>query len=261
MSCRSRAILVRSAAAAITACWSRSTSSLRARSSIQARYLLPEPAARPANSAATTMADRKSSERGTVPAGCHLTAAMAAPASSTPVASRARIRDSCAASVYSATSSTASPSSGKPSTHWMSAMALATTKTADGYRRRPASTTISAVWTMAASLPEKTDQASQSEHAARSSVTSSKSVASGWVRIRRRLWPNRPREISSGGCSPGHSRAGHAPAPGGAGSLVVMSMRFLRPRLPAAYPSGSRHPRGCAASSLVGAVTWAPYQT
>ncbi len=93
MSCRSRAILVRSAAAAISACWSRSTSSLRARSSIQARYLLPDPAARPANSAATTMADKKSSERGTVP-GCHLTAAMAAPASSTPVASRARIRDS-----------------------------------------------------------------------------------------------------------------------------------------------------------------------
>ena len=37
MSCRSLAILVRSAAAAIAACWSRSTSSLRARSSIQAR--------------------------------------------------------------------------------------------------------------------------------------------------------------------------------------------------------------------------------
>ena len=83
MSCSSLAIRVRSAAAAITACWSRSTSSLRARSSIQARYLLPEATVSPANSAATTVADRNSSERGSVPAGSHLTAAMTAPASST----------------------------------------------------------------------------------------------------------------------------------------------------------------------------------
>ena len=112
MSCSSRAIRVRSAAAAITACWSRSISSRRARSSIQARYLLPEATVSPANSAATTIADRNSSERGTVPASSTWTAAMIAPASSSPAASRARIRDSCAATVYSATSSATSPSSG-----------------------------------------------------------------------------------------------------------------------------------------------------
>ena len=132
MSCSSLAIRVRSAAAAITACWSRSVSSLRARSSIQARYLLPEAAVSPANSAATTIADRNSSERGTVPASCHLAAAMIAPASSSPAASRARIRDSWAATVYSATSSAASPSSGKPSSHWVNAMALVARKTANG---------------------------------------------------------------------------------------------------------------------------------
>ena len=132
MSCSSLAIRVRSAAVAITACWSRSVSSLRARSSIQARYLLPEAAVSPANSAASTSADRNSSERGTVPASCHLAAAMTAPAWSSPAASRARIRDSCAATVYSATSSAASPSSGKPSSHWVNAMALVARKTADG---------------------------------------------------------------------------------------------------------------------------------
>ena len=132
MSCSSLAIRVRSAAAAITACWSRSTSSLRARSSIQARYLLPEATVSPANNAATTVADRNSSERSSVPAGFHLTAAMTAPASSSPVASRVRRRDSCAATVYSATSSAASPSSGKPSSHWANAMALMSRKTADG---------------------------------------------------------------------------------------------------------------------------------
>ena len=72
MLCSSLAIRVRSAPAAITACWSRSVSSRRARSSIQARYLLPEATASPANNAATTMADRNSSERGAVPAGLPL---------------------------------------------------------------------------------------------------------------------------------------------------------------------------------------------
>jgi hypothetical protein len=150
MSCSSLAIRVRSAAAAITACWSRSVSSLRARSSIQARYLLPEATVSPANSAATTIADRNSSERGTVPASCHLAAAMTEPAPSSPVAIRARIRDSWAATVYRATSSATSPSSGKPSSHWANAMALAARKTADGWRRRKMSTAISAVCTMAA---------------------------------------------------------------------------------------------------------------
>ena len=94
------------------------------------------------------MADRNSSERGVVPAGSHLTAAMTAPAPSTPVASRVRIRDSWAATVYSATSSAASPSRGKPSSHWASAMALVTRKTADGCTRRTVSAAISAVCTM-----------------------------------------------------------------------------------------------------------------
>ena len=69
MSCSSLAILVLSAAVAITACWSRSTSSRKARSSIQARYLLPDAAVRPANSAATTVAVRNASDRGSVQAG------------------------------------------------------------------------------------------------------------------------------------------------------------------------------------------------
>jgi len=99
MSWSSRAIRVRSAAAAISACWSRSTSSLRARSSIQARYLLPDAAVSPLNSAAITVAVRKSRERSGVPAGSHLTAAMTAPASSSPAAATARIRDWWAATV------------------------------------------------------------------------------------------------------------------------------------------------------------------
>ena len=94
-----RAMRVRSAAAAITACWSRSISSRRARSSIQARYRLPEATVRPANSAATTVADRNSSDRGSVPAGVHRTAAMITPTSSRPAAAAARSRDSWAATV------------------------------------------------------------------------------------------------------------------------------------------------------------------
>ena len=42
------------------------------------------------------------------------------------------MRDSWAATVYSATSSAASPSSGTPVSHWANAMALVTRKTADG---------------------------------------------------------------------------------------------------------------------------------
>ena len=73
-----------------------------ARSSIQARYLLPGAAVSPADSAATTMAVRNSSDRGSVPAGSHLTAAITAPASSSTAAAAVRARDWCAATVYSA---------------------------------------------------------------------------------------------------------------------------------------------------------------
>jgi len=59
----------------------------------QCDYRLPEATVRPANSAATTVADRNSSERGSVPAGVHRTAAMITPTSSSPAAAAARILD------------------------------------------------------------------------------------------------------------------------------------------------------------------------
>ena len=126
MSCSSLAIRVRSAAAAITACWSRSTSSLRARSSIQARYLLPEATVSPANNAATTVADRNSSERSAASGRLPLDRRHDGAGFEQPGGEQGPRRDSCAATVYSATSSAVSPRSGKPSSHWANAMALMT---------------------------------------------------------------------------------------------------------------------------------------
>jgi hypothetical protein len=72
-------------------------------------YSLPDRTVNPANSAATTVAVRKRNDRGAAPAGCHRVAAMTAPVSMIAVARSARARDSWTATVYSATSSAASP--------------------------------------------------------------------------------------------------------------------------------------------------------
>ena len=99
MSCTSRAIRVLSIAAPMAFCWSLSISSRSARSASQAMYSLPDLTVNPTKSAATTVAVRKRNDLGTVPAGTHRSAAKAAPTSRTPVARRARGRDSWTATV------------------------------------------------------------------------------------------------------------------------------------------------------------------
>ena len=212
-------------------------SSLRARSSIQARYLLPEAAVSPANSAATTIANRNSSERGTVPASCHLAAAMTEPApSSTGWRAGRESVTRWAATVYRRPAARRHPAGGSRAADW------ANDDGAGGQEDRGRVATAEVEHRDQRGLHDgravrpEAGPGKHAEHRPSRTAASSASPASGWVRVSAcqaeqpagdlvgwLLWRARRHRSQGRGGKPGH-RARCA-------SFVVAYRQRTRPRL------------------------------
>ena len=171
---------------------------------------------------------------------------MITPTSSSPAAAAARILDWWAATVYSATSSATSPSSGTFSSHWPNAIAHTARNTADGQTRRNASGAMSAAWMSAVSSRANGEPTSHTVDSASSTAAASASAATRCVSASRMLRPNSPRLISSGGwssvrCSPMNSVSVLNARPSWS---LTGSVPAITVRLEDDFPGGGYRPQG-----------------
>ena len=178
MSCISRAMRARSAAAAIRPCWSRSSSRRAARSSSEASSARRWRTLVPRTPAATESADSPTNSR-KPPSEL---AARIAPSSRIAAAARAFLRASWAATVYSAISSATSAAMSTWTSHCAKATAARTRKTGSGCRRRQTSGSASAAVnriTTTGRPPSVSTSGTASRNTATASPTSK---PSGWRR-------------------------------------------------------------------------------